>query len=145
MIGWESRSDSSGSISTVSTSCARKKIMGSPCLRIVAISEVRHSVWHFTVRIHARVQRHSCNTAHISWRATASRSREAPIEVGRSRIRRSEVIAIVLPMYNSELFKTVWTKVGRMCGYITCARSYLSGQYTVREKSPNLSFGCLAF
>jgi len=33
------------------------------------------------------------------------------------------------PMYNSEFFKTVWTKIGRMCGYITCAKSYLSGQY----------------
>jgi len=32
-----------------------------------------------------------------------------------------------LPMYNSELFKTVWTKIGRMCSYIICAKSYLSG------------------
>lgn len=39
-----------------------------------------------------------------------------------------------LPMYNSELFKTVWTKVGQMCGYITCAKSYLSGQYTSRQR-----------
>ncbi|KAI4491392.1 hypothetical protein M0804_002784 [Polistes exclamans] len=31
-----------------------------------------------------------------------------------------------LPMYNSELFKTVWNKIGQMCGYITCAKSYLS-------------------
>ena len=33
-----------------------------------------------------------------------------------------------LPMYNSEFFKTVCTKIGRMCSYIICAKSYLSGQ-----------------
>jgi len=40
-----------------------------------------------------------------------------------------------LSMYNSELFKTVWTKIGQMCGYITCAKSYLSGQYIVKNDS----------
>lgn len=39
-------------------------------------------------------------------------------------------------MYNSEFFKTVWTKIGQMCGYITCAKSYLSGQYAAKRDDP---------
>lgn len=37
-----------------------------------------------------------------------------------------------LSMYDSELFKTVWTKIGQMCSYVTCANSYLSGQFEKR-------------
>lgn len=37
-----------------------------------------------------------------------------------------------LSMYDSELFKTAWTKIGQMCSYIICAKSYLSGQFDER-------------
>ena len=36
-------------------------------------------------------------------------------------------------MYDSELFKTVWTRIGQMCSYITCAKSYLTGQFDDNE------------
>lgn len=34
-------------------------------------------------------------------------------------------------MYSSEILKTLWTKIGQMCGYITCAKSYLSGSLLI--------------
>ncbi|KAL0111491.1 hypothetical protein PUN28_012995 [Cardiocondyla obscurior] len=45
-----------------------------------------------------------------------------------------------LPMYNFELFKTLWTKIGVMCGYITCAKSYLSGVLEMAATESTIRF-----
>lgn len=130
-------------ISDDSRRFARMKAAGSSCPRVVAISEVPRSVWHFA----ARIQRVGSTT--LAQRGATERiSRDARLHRVRARRHRGGTIEEegdrrrlpLLPMYNSELFKTVWTKVGRMCGYITCARSYLSGQYAV-EKLLDLSCG----
>lgn len=147
IIEWESRrSDSSGSISTVSTS--RYPVRKLWVRLAYAASRSRKCA--------ARCDISPCEFARgfNDTRAARRISRDARLHCVRAR-RQSRWddrgrgdrrwLPLLLPMYNSELFKTVWTKVGRMCGYITCARSYLSGQYIVREKSPNLSFGYLTF
>ncbi|XP_061932581.1 serine/threonine-protein kinase tricornered isoform X5 [Apis cerana] len=43
-------------------------------------------------------------------------------------------------MYDSELFKTVWTRIGQMCSYITCAKSYFSGVLEMAATESTIRF-----
>ncbi|XP_026672330.1 serine/threonine-protein kinase tricorner isoform X5 [Ceratina calcarata] len=43
-------------------------------------------------------------------------------------------------MYDSELFKTAWTKIGQMCSYLTCGRPYLSGVLEMAATESTIRF-----